>query len=1143
MSVRRRIGWAAAALLGPLVAVALALPWLIDLEAYKPALIQAVKEATGRELVIDGPIRLRMLPEPRLSAQQVHFANVAGAVGAQMVDVRWIGATPSWSALLRGRAEVGRIILFRPVINLETDADGVPNWEFKPGAGANQPDGAPAEGLHLAIGELRIREGTISYTNPRTKQTIKAEQVDATANVSSLQGPLSISGKATVNGVPLSLELAMSEHKAQGHDLSFSVQVLSGRLEFKGHVSALDASAELKGHLAVTTGTLTEFVGALVRAGGQGAPQFDPSVIGKFTFDGGVEYTPTRIAITDFKMAMGEETVTGTLAFEQNATPSLKGQLALPKVDLEKWLTLLGKPGAFLPAQPVAKAAAEPAAKATAGPVAKAPAEPAAKATAGPAAKAPAEPVAKAPAEPVAKAPAEPAAKSPAEPAAKAPVGPVAKAPVGPVAKAPATPPAPAPAAKPASLSPFPAALDVSLALDIAELVYRKGMVRNLTAALEVHKGVITVPQFKALLPGDMAVQATAVAASQADAKGELSVTGPRLRETLAWLGIDVSGVPQDRLQTLDLKGKLAATDKGVQIVDMTTALDGQRATGTGSMIFGPPLAATATVQIDQFDLDAYLPAASAAPAAAPSPAPPAAPTPAAAAVPAPADPLPVFGLKAKVAKLVFRKQTLGGVEADASVQGNVLKINALKVADLLGGKMDAKGTVTDFGTVPRVDLTFNATLPDADKVTDYAGLPKFINGKIGAASASGGVAGGLDAVTLRNVSVTMLGSTARISGSLKPGKDLHYDFPGFSLQTQDVGRLLAATTGRPAAPVGALSATGALKGDGQRVAFDGNLTAFGTALNGHVDSTLTERPAITVNLRVPGTLSLDDWLGVAPGPAAAPGANAAPAPGPARAATGKPIDLSAFRAFDATMTLETSATTIASLKINYADMQAKLRNGVLTIEKLTGQFYGGAVDFSGTVDATKAALAVDLRGSLQGIYFGEMLRGTAGTNSFGNDQLTVAVEGKINVMDISVRGGGRTTQEIRDSLAGRGQVGGTIYPTVIKGSLGLASFATGVGSIFSTEMGFGSAMLSAFINQQSNIAGEATLAGGTVSLSNHTLQGQNAVATINSRTSLAAATTDTTIALDTGRRGPADYVVTVKGPVSSPTMTTKGGN
>ena len=168
--------------------------------------------------------------------------------------------------------------------------------------------------------------------------------------------------------------------------------------------------------------------------------------------------------------------------------------------------------------------------------------------------------------------------------------------------------------------------------------------------------------------------------------------------------------------------------------------------------------------------------------------------------------------------------------------------------------------------------------------------------------------------------------------------------------------------------------------------------------MNGKVDATLGDRPNINVNLRVPGTLDLDHWLGVAPGPLAASGP-AAPAPQVPRATTGTPIDLAGFRAFDATVKLETSAVEVASLKIAYADLEATLRGGICTITKLTGQFYGGAVDFSGTVDAAKNTLAVALKGSLQGIYFGEMLRGTAGTNSFGNDNLTVAVDGKINVM------------------------------------------------------------------------------------------------------------------------------------------------
>ena len=442
MSLRRRIAWAVAALLGPLLAAAVAAPWLVDVEAYKPVLVQAVKDATGRELVIEGPMRLRMLPVPQVSAQRVHFANATGAAGAQMVDVRWVGASPSWWALLRGEVEIGQLTLYQPTIVLETDADGVPNWQFKPGAGASQPEGAPAEGFHLAIGELKVVEGTLSYTNPQTRQTIKAERVEATARVRSLQGPLAISGRATVNGVPLSLEVSMSERKAEGHDLSFALQVLSGKLDFKGSLSELNAKGELKGHLAVTTGVLTDFIAAMVRAGGQANPTFDASVVGRFTFDGGIELTPTKLAITDFKMTMGAETASGTLAFEQGAAPSLKGRVALPKIDLEKWLALLAKPGAFQPANKTAPA-------------------------------------------------------------------------------------------KPASLSPFPAAMDVSLALDVAEVVYRKGTVRDLAVAIEIHKGVITVPQLKAVLPGDMRVEATV------EANGALSVTGPRLRETLAWLEID----------------------------------------------------------------------------------------------------------------------------------------------------------------------------------------------------------------------------------------------------------------------------------------------------------------------------------------------------------------------------------------------------------------------------------------------------------------------------------------------------------------------------------------------------------------------------------------------------------------------------
>ncbi|MDP3159418.1 MAG: AsmA family protein [Reyranella sp.] len=1082
MRRRIKIGIWAAAVAGALAVAWSAAPYLVNMEAFKPAMIAAVKEATGRELVIDGPIELSMYPVPGISARQVHFANATGTKGAQMLDVRRVIVRPSLLALLQGRIEVGTLVLFRPTVVLEADADGKPNWEFAPGAGAAQAAGAPAAGFHLAIGRLAIVRGTLSYTDPRTGKTTLAEQVRAQASVGSFEGPFTIAGTATVNGVPLTLDLKVGQRTEKGSDIAVKLELASGKLGFTGAWSGSGPSGRIAGHLSVATGLLTDFISALVTVSGQEKPVFNSSVVGRFAFDGGIDVSPERVAITDFKMTIGDEIATGSLALSSKPTLLLDGHVALAKVDLDKWLELLSQPGLL--------DAAKPAPAVT------------------------------------------PAAKAPAKPPVKAPV-----------------PPAPA-----VARSPFPPELGVSVKIDVAELLYRKRAIRDLSVGFDIRKGVMALPHFKAELPGDMTLRASAAATgdpAKPAAGGEFSLNGPKLRETLKWLDIDVSGVPADRLQTLSGHGKIVTVADRLQLTEATFALDGVSATGGASLTMGVPIALAAQLQIDRFDLDAYMPQQAAGGSAA---LPVATATPVAATVPAaanvPADPTaPSFGLKAKITNLIYRGQPLKGVEADVVAQGRLLKLNGLKVADLLGAKADLKGQVSDFGTAPRFDITFNATAPDADKLLDYAALPKFLNGKIGAASASGGMAGTIDTLTLRNLAATMLGATAHATGTLVLGEKFRFDFSSFDISTADASRLVSVATGRNQTGIGAISATGSFRGNADRATFDGNLLALATAMTGKIDATLGPRPNITANLKIPGTLDFDKWLGVSAdggpraGPApAAPAAPAAPVATPApaaaaRATTGKPIDLSALRAFDASLTLFTSAIAVGSVQVTYADLSATLKNGVFKIAKLTGQFYGGAVDFNGTVDASKQALTVDLNGSLQGIYLGEMMRGTAGTNTFGNDHLGVAIDGKLNVMDIEIKGRGDSPGSIRDSLTGRGQVSGYIYPTVTRGSLSFASFATGVGSIFSSEMGFSSAVLQGFINHQSALKGELQLGGGVLSLQNHTVQGQNAVALVTSRNSLIEATTDTTIGIDTGQRGPADYVMTVKGPLSAPTM------
>ena len=599
------------------------------------------------------------------------------------------------------------------------------------------------------------------------------------------------------------------------------------------------------------------------------------------------------------------------------------------------------------------------------------------------------------------------------------------------------------------------------------------------------------------------------------------------------------------------MKGKVASTAGSVNVTDATLELDGQPAKGGGALTFGPPFTVSATLNADRFDLDAYMPTATAtmpqAAADLPAAGPPVGPDKPAA---VPDKSTPKLQLKSKIAKLIYRRETLSGVEANGTVQGNLLTLDGIKVADLLGAKLDLKGTVADFARQPRFDLTFNATMPDTEKLLAYAQLPKFINGKIGPSSASGGVAGTFDALNLRNARVTMLGSTAHATGVLKIGDMFSYDFSNFSLQTADAARLIAVATGRaPTTGVGAIAANGTLKGTDKQATFNGEFDALGARTQGSIAATLGARPNITVKLRVPGTFDVDQVLGVsayAPGTAIAAMPAAGVAPLPVRkvgAATGKPIDLSGLKAFDATISLETSTTSIASLNIAYADLEATLRNGVLTISKLTGQFYGGAVDFTGTINASGQTVTVDLTGSLQGIYVGEMLRGTAGTNNFNNPDLSLSIDGKLSATGIQLKAQGKSPEEIRNNLTATAGLSGYVYPSVTQGSIDFARFATSVGSIFSDDMAFISAMLRGFVNRQNPIQGPMSIGGGAVTLHNPTVTGANTTATIAGSTSLTAETTDTVVRISTGNdQTRSDSVINVKGPLASPTVTTGRG-
>jgi AsmA protein len=81
------------AILGVLLVILVALPFLIPMESYRGPITDAASNATGRNVQINGDLRLTIYPELGVSVGDVSVSNTEGAREPQ--SVWWI-----WGAII-----------------------------------------------------------------------------------------------------------------------------------------------------------------------------------------------------------------------------------------------------------------------------------------------------------------------------------------------------------------------------------------------------------------------------------------------------------------------------------------------------------------------------------------------------------------------------------------------------------------------------------------------------------------------------------------------------------------------------------------------------------------------------------------------------------------------------------------------------------------------------------------------------------------------------------------------------------------------------------------------------------------------------------------------------------------------------------
>src|SRR5580658_9139684 len=158
MSMALRIGAAVAFLL---VLAALALPFLIPIDSYRPLLVWAVESATGRDVQIDA-LKLSVLPTVHITVVNLRLKNPPGfppgdALTASSID---LGIAPQ--ALLSRRLDVTYIAPSGVQLNVLRNAAGRTN--FATTAPASTPAQRPAPVFTLEqIGAVTVKDAAITF--------------------------------------------------------------------------------------------------------------------------------------------------------------------------------------------------------------------------------------------------------------------------------------------------------------------------------------------------------------------------------------------------------------------------------------------------------------------------------------------------------------------------------------------------------------------------------------------------------------------------------------------------------------------------------------------------------------------------------------------------------------------------------------------------------------------------------------------------------------------------------------------------------------------------------------------------------------------------------------------------------------------
>jgi AsmA protein len=328
-----------------------------DPNDYKDELQKLVREHTGRQLELPGKLSLAVFPRIALEFGPATLGNAPGFGAEPMLAVERVRLGLRLMPLLHRRIEVDTAEFTRPALHLAVDAHGHDNWSDLGGKDQPANAGETATSTQLAIAGLKVVDGSLSYSDLRkgSRIVIGGLKLDTGAlngeqEVYTLAAPvieLTFSGTASPkSGIKarMSFSRLVTDLKAQTLQADdMQVEALGAKLTGTLHGKSIIDAPDFRGAVTLADVSLRELLPQLEIA----APvTSDPAVLKHFGFTAELVATANSLQLGQLKLQLDDSAITGSAGISNLDTMALGFELAINRVNADRYLAPAAPAGA-----------------------------------------------------------------------------------------------------------------------------------------------------------------------------------------------------------------------------------------------------------------------------------------------------------------------------------------------------------------------------------------------------------------------------------------------------------------------------------------------------------------------------------------------------------------------------------------------------------------------------------------------------------------------------------------------------------------------------------------------------------------------------------------------------------------------------